>query len=144
MISKSPSEACTLFTFCPGSSDRSAEPDDDGCNKCTTFVADYDQMPAKVQRRIYDSVAKYICRGLVCHIVTSTLFPVLNGLILEQSPPQMCHELEFCIEPNIQDKRQELGSLKNTGCDICKLIVVKIADALENEENEVKFKNIIV
>jgi len=86
-----------------------------------------------------NSVESYVCRGLVCRITAATLFPYLNGLITGQSPRELCASSEYCTEPGKKDE-QGLTGLKNTGCDICKLMVIKIDAALEDEKTEVCIK----
>ena len=59
----SPSQTCAKFKFCPNAASYfSSSPS--GCPECVALVSDYQKMSHDAQRKIYDSIAKFVCRGL--------------------------------------------------------------------------------
>ncbi len=54
------------------------------------------------------------------------------------NPKESCQDAGFCQNNRLPLLKANLG---NTGCDICKLAVIKIDEALEDKETDVKYSH---
>ena len=134
LTSPEPTQLCTALTYCSSSSNPTPPDQSNLCSSCATIVTDYQQLPSSRQKEVFKGFSDLICEDFICRSITKEIFPIVNKQIMMANPTQSCTDAGFCQNNRLPRLKTTLG---NTGCDICKLAVIKIDEALEDKETDV-------